>query len=333
MAGPDPAVAAVRVAVRRALRRHLPRPPGRVLVAVSGGADSLALAAATAFVAPREGGSAAGVVVDHGLQEDSAVVAARAAEQARALGLAPVDVVPVTVHPGPDGPEADARAARLTALAGAAERLGASAVLLGHTRDDQAEQVLLGLVRGSGTRSLSGMPPARPVRDGGPLLLRPLLGTPREVTRAACRALGVEPWEDPHNRDRRYTRVRVREALADLERDLGPGVTAALARTAELLRDDEEVLRAATEAAREQLGRPPWSADALTGLPAAVRRRLWHAAALEAGSPGAQLGAVHLAAVDALVTDWHGQGPVDLPGGVRAGRDRGRVWLGTAPPS
>lgn len=333
MAGPDPAVAAVRVAVRRALRTHLPRPPGRVLIAVSGGADSLALAAATAFVAPREGGTAGAVIVDHGLQEGSAEVAARAAGQARGLGLDPVGVVRVSVDPGPDGPEADARAARMAALTEAADRLGAAAVLLGHTRDDQAEQVLLGLVRGSGTRSLSGMPPARPLRDGGPLLLRPLLGVPREVTRAACRALGLEPWEDPHNRDRRYTRVRVREALADLERDLGPGVAAALARSAELLRDDEEVLRAATGEARDRLGPPPWPAQELERLPAAVRRRLWHAAALDAGCPGAQLGAVHLAAVDALVTDWHGQGPVDLPGGVRAGRARGLVWLGTAPPS
>lgn len=333
MAGPDPAVASVRVAVRRALQHHLAAPPGRVLVAVSGGADSLALAAAAAFVVPREGGSAAGVVVDHGLQQGSAEVAARAAQQIRGLGLEPVEAVRVRVVPGPDGPEADARSARMAALSEVASRLGAGAVLLGHTRDDQAEQVLLGLVRGSGTRSLSGMPPARALGPDGPVLLRPLLGTPRSVTRAACVALGLAPWEDPHNRDRRYTRVRARQALADLERDLGPGVAAALARTAGLLRDDEEVLRERAEAARRELGAPPWPATRLASLPAAVRRRLWHGAAVEAGSAATQLAAAHLAAVDALVTDWHGQGPVHLPGGVRAGRDRGLVWLRTAPPS
>jgi tRNA(Ile)-lysidine synthase len=334
MAGPDPAVAAVRVAVRRSLRLHLGTPLGTVVVAVSGGADSLALAAAAGFVVPREGGRAVGVVVDHGLQDGSAAVAAQAADRARQLGLPTVEVVRVEVVPAGDGPEASARAARMEALARAARRWDARAVLLGHTRDDQAEQVLLGLLRGSGAASLSGMPPARRIEDGTPaLLLRPLLGTPRRVTTEACAALGLQPWQDPHNEDRRFARVRARAALADLERDLGPGTTAALARTAGLLRDDAEVLQDLAETAYRDLGHPPWPVGAAAALPAAVRRRLWHRAALEAGSPGAALAAVHLAAVDALLTDWHGQGPVDLPGGVRAGRRGDLVWIGSAPPS
>lgn len=334
MTGPDPAVAAVRVAVRRSLRRHLGGPVGTVVVAVSGGADSLALAAAAGFVVPREGGQAVGLVVDHGLQEGSTAVAAQAADRARELGLPTVEQVRVDVVPGGDGPEAAARTARMEALAREARRWDARAVLLGHTRDDQAEQVLLGLLRGSGTASLSGMPPARPIEDGSPtLLLRPLLDTPRVLTGAACAALGVQPWQDPHNRDRRFARVRARATLADLERDLGPGTTAALARTAGLLRDDAEALRDLAETAYRDLGRPPWPAAAVAAFPAAVRRRLWHRAALAAGSPGSALAAVHLAAVDALLTDWHGQGPVDLPGGVRAGRRKDLVWLGSVPPS
>jgi tRNA(Ile)-lysidine synthase len=143
-----PAIADLRRAVRAALPAE-----GLVLVALSGGPDSLALAAATAFEAA---GRAGAVIVDHGLQAGSAAIAEAAAEQARSLQLDPVIVVAVTV--GADGgPEAAARAARYRALSEAAASLGASAVLLGHTLDDQAETVLLGLARGSGATSLQGM--------------------------------------------------------------------------------------------------------------------------------------------------------------------------------
>ncbi|OZB47829.1 MAG: tRNA lysidine(34) synthetase TilS, partial [Cellulomonas sp. 14-74-6] len=201
MTGPSAAVAAVRLAVSRELA-DLPA-GSLVLVACSGGADSLALAAGTAFVVGRsarhvdEAGGvpplrAGAVVVDHGLQDGSAAVATRAAEQCRRLGLNPVLVVPVTVR-GPGGPEAAARDARYAALEEAARRTGAAAVLLGHTLDDQAETVLLGLARGSGARSLAGMPTRR-----GPFR-RPLLRLRRAETAAACTALRLVPWQDPTN--------------------------------------------------------------------------------------------------------------------------------------
>jgi tRNA(Ile)-lysidine synthase len=235
--GPGPAVAAVRHAVRACLRDLTAG--DLVLVACSGGADSLALAAAAAFTAPRLGLRAGGVTVDHRLQPGSGERAAGVAVLLGQLGLDPVRNVAVTVAPaGPaGGPEAAARAARYHALDAAAAECRAAAVLLGHTLDDQAETVLLGLARGSGGRSLAGMP----ARRGS--YRRPLLAVRRSVTSAACAELGLEPWHDPHNADARFARARVRhQALPALEAALGPGVAEALARTASQLRTDAECL-------------------------------------------------------------------------------------------
>jgi tRNA(Ile)-lysidine synthase len=321
--GPHPAVAVVRVAVRRAVV-DLPR-DALLLVAVSGGADSLALAAAVAFTAPRAGLRAGAVVVDHGLQPDAAQVAERAAAACRALGLAPVRIDRVTVPSDGTGPEAAARTARYAALDRAAEAEGAAAVLLGHTRDDQAETVLLGLARGSGTRSLAAMAPRRGV------LRRPLLDVDRATTRAACAALGLDPWDDPHNDDPRFARVRARRLLPALEDALGPGTAGALARTAALAREDADALDAIAAGAHAGLAAGPRGTDLdvarLAGLPDAVRRRVLRRAALAAGSPAGSLGRTHLLALDALVTRWHGQGPVRLPGGVSARRRCGRLLL------
>jgi tRNA(Ile)-lysidine synthase len=243
--GLSPAVASVRNGVRAAVAGLADG--DLVLAACSGGADSLALAAALAFVAPRAGLRAGAVTVDHGLQDGSADRAAALVPLLGELGLDPVRAVTVTVN-GAGGPEAAARTARYTALEKAAADLGAAAVLLGHTLDDQAETVLLGLARGSGPRSLAGMPPARGV------FRRPLLGVRRSVTAAACAAQRLVPWDDPHNADRRFARVRVRlDALPALEAALGPGVAEALARTADQLREDAEVME--TIAAAERAGR------------------------------------------------------------------------------
>ena len=317
MPGPAPAVAAIRLAVREVLG-GLPS-GATVLVACSGGADSLALAAGVAFEAPRLGLPAAAVVVDHGLQGGSAAVATVAAAQCESLGLSPVEVVRVEVAPVGTGPEAAARTARYAALRATAARLDAAVTLLGHTRDDQAEQVLLGLTRGSGTRSLSGMPTAR---DG---FARPLLSITRAKTENACREQGLTWWVDPHNADQSYTRVRARALLAEAERVLGPGVGAALARSAAQLRADADLLDALADQARADLGPAPVQVGQLRGIPDALRRRVWLRLAAEAGA--GPLTATHVGALDALVTNWHGQGPVDLPGGVRAQRRAGRIWL------
>ena len=233
----------------RAALRDL-APGSLVLVACSGGADSLALAAATAFVASRDALRAGAVVVDHGLQEGSADVAARAGEQCRALGLDPVEVRRVRVG-SRGGLEAAARHARYALLDGVAHRAGAAAVLLGHTLDDQAETVLLGLARGSGARSLAGMAAGRGIYR------RPLLGLRRADTEAVCSANGLTWWTDPTNGGaagaagaptqagaadlplRSQVRTRVLPVLEDV---LGPGVAVSLARTADQLREDADLL-------------------------------------------------------------------------------------------
>ncbi|MFD0898827.1 tRNA lysidine(34) synthetase TilS [Actinomadura sediminis] len=341
--GPDPAVAAVRLAVRRTLAESPPSegPPGRpgmVLAACSGGADSLALAGALAFVAPRLGIPAGAVTIDHGLQEGSGARADAVVRTLADLGLDPVGSVAVTVGTR-GGMENAAREARYGALDDAARRLGAAAVLLGHTLNDQAETVLLGLARGSGTRSLSGMPPAftrRAAKDeAGVRYLRPLLELDRVTTRRACLAMGLEPWDDPHNDDPAYTRVRVRnDALPALEKALGPGVTEALARTARMLREDADVLDDLAARAYADLRAPEDGytvavrLDGLAELPRAVRTRVLRTAAVKAGSPAGTLAAVHVDAVDRLVTAWHGQRHVDLPGGLRAFRRYGKLLFG-----
>jgi tRNA(Ile)-lysidine synthase len=405
--GPHPAVAAVRGGVRAGLAGLAPG--DLVLAACSGGADSLALAAALAHEAPRLGLRGGGVTVDHGLQDGSADRAAQVAALLGRLGLDPVRIATVTVASGPGrgGPEAAARTARYAALEQVAEQTGAAAVLLAHSRDDQAETVLLGLARGSGARALAGMP----ARRGR--LRRPLLGLSRAALREACQALQLEPWDDPHNFDPSYARARVRhQALPALEAALGPGIAEALARSAAQLSADCAALDAIAAAEEWRIhragpgpgpgvgdaGRPgtaatdpgpadaggaaaggrgvagddlggtgvakaaPGSAaagggvataqpadpaahagvgaaaelravldiDGLDGLAAAVRGRVLRSAALAAGCPGGSLSASHVAALDALVTGWHGQRGADLPGGIRVQRWYGKLLFGGA---
>lgn len=323
MPGPHPATAAVRSAVRASLADL--RRGGLVLVGCSGGADSLALAAAARFAAPGLGLRAGSIVVDHRLQAASGAVAATAADTCRGLGLDPVQVREVVVDTTASGPQSDARRARFAALDSAAEALGADAVLLGHTRDDQAEQVLLGLVRGSGARSLSGMPRVRG------RYRRPLLGLTRAQTRASCTAQGLSWWDDPTNTDPAYARVRARAALGELERDLGPGVAAALARTAEQLREDADHLDALAATEVAALGPGPWPVAALGKIPRAVRTRVWRRLLRASGSPGGQLGSRHTDACDALLTRWHGQGPIDVPGRLRVRRRGGLIAVEQTP--
>ncbi len=320
MSGPHPAVAEIRSAVRSALLGF----SGPVIVACSGGADSLALAAAAAFVGPRLDRKVGLVTVDHGLQPGSAERAASVAAFGHSLGLSPVEVVPVAIDPAdPLGPEAAARNARYGALSAFG-----STVLLGHTLDDQAETVLLALARGAGPRGLSGMPYSRDI------YVRPLLGVRRATTRAACEALGLEPWDDPHNTDRRYARSRVRSALLPALVDaLGDGVVGNLAQTARQLAADSSYLDTlAAVALIECADGDGLSVTRLAALPAALRTRVLHAWALQIGAIGSALGHKHVDAVDALITAWRGQGPTALPGGVQVVRRNGRLRVRGVPP-
>ncbi|MFG2430199.1 tRNA lysidine(34) synthetase TilS [Streptomyces sp. NPDC048590] len=353
--GPHPAVAAIRLAVRRVLHdvvaehnRHieqaghaefaeagaggrcstLPERPGTplVLVACSGGADSMALASALAFESRKLPVRAGGITVDHNLQPGSGLRADEVVARLTEMELDPVEAV--AVHVGRDGgPEAAARDARYAALDAAAERLGAAAVLLGHTRDDQAETVLLGLARGSGIRSLSGMAAA-----SGPAgrYRRPFLQLDRQTARKACMVQSIPVWDDPHNIDPAYTRSRLRhEGLPALEKALGKGVVEALARTAQLSRDDADALDTwAADAARsvcDDAGR--LECGKLSVLPPAVRRRVLRRAVIDAGSPAGSLFARHIEEVDRLITGWRGQGAINLPGRVEVRRQGGRLVI------
>jgi tRNA(Ile)-lysidine synthase len=357
-------------AVRRAVRDGLAGLPvpyrgAPVLVACSGGADSVALAAAAVAVRGRD--AVHGAVVDHGLQDGSAERAAATAELLDGLGIrATVHRVEVT---GKGGVEAAARRARYAALR-AARPHPDSPVLLGHTLDDQAETVLLGLARGSGIRSLSGMAAVtgagryrRPFlqidrqtarkacmvqaetvllglgRGSGARSLagmrawdapwcRPLLGVRRAVTRAACTAAGLPVWDDPHNTDPRFTRVRLRhEVLPLLEDVLAGGVAEALARTARQLREDGEALDAvaADLLARDHDPGGGLAVSSLDGVPAALRRRVLRAWLATADVTA--LTEEHLRAADVLAGRGPDRGGVALPGGLELVRAHGRLSL------
>jgi len=316
-------MADVRRAVREALEAQGVGPGELVLVAVSGGADSLALAAAAGFEAPRLGARVGAVIVEHGLQEATRAVASETAAKLRDLALDPVEIVEVSVG-RTGGIEAAAREARYAALSNAARAAGAVAVLLGHTLNDQAETVLLGLARGSGLRSVAGMAPA--TAAAGFSYLRPLLGISRATTEQFCVDSGLTFWVDPHNSNQEFTRVRVRgQALPALEQALGPGIAESLARTAQLIQQDLEYLEQASELAFKELAKlgPTGVTLPVSGLAAlapAILGRVIHRAATVVGGQPTKASVDEIAQ---LVHNWHGQKELTLPGVrvVRQGED------------
>jgi len=218
-------------------------PPGPLGVAVSGGGDSVALMLMAAAWGRSRAVAVRVASVDHGLRPDAAAEAAAVAARAARLGL-PADVLTLRDWRGRGNLQAEARGARTRALAGWARRTGLAAVALGHTRDDQAETVLMRLARGSGVDGLAAMTPR--TRRGGVWWLRPLLGEDRAALRRWLRARG-ETWvEDPSNTDPRFARTRARAALAAL----APlGLTPqGLAETADRMGRARTALEAATAA-------------------------------------------------------------------------------------
>jgi tRNA(Ile)-lysidine synthase len=315
----NPATVAIRSAVRECLSGC--SAGDTVLVAVSGGADSLALAAALVPESKSALINLVGVTIDHQLQKNSSEQATKVFAQLSELGISQIEIVKVDVEMV-DGLEASARRARYAALDAVAEKLNANLIFLGHTLNDQAESVLLGLARGSGARSLSGM-----ARYTGKYC-RPLLEITRSETLAACTENNLTPWIDPHNSDSQFARVRVRtDALPKLEESIGPGITEALARSADLLRDDADALDGWAVQVAAELDLADLEITALADLPKAVRTRLLRMAIYAAGAPMGSITADHVASVEAFVTSWHGQGACSLPGGVKVSRISGRLSL------
>ena len=291
------------------------------LVAVSGGADSLALAFALIKEAPSLAINLIAVTIDHQLQIGSDLQAQKVKDELKSIGYKEVLIEKVRVEQK-SGLEADARTAPYGALDAIAHAYGATQIFLGHTRDDKAETVLLGLARGSGTRSLSGM-----AQINGKYV-RPFLKKTRLQTETACKEANLNPWNDPQNESEKFSRVRVRAAvLPVMEREIGPGIAAALARSAALLRDDADALDEMAQAIISRVDLSDLDCAALAELPRAIRSRVLRRAIYAAGAPSGSLSADHLAAVESLVTSWHGQWEASLPGGVKVARISGRLSL------
>jgi tRNA(Ile)-lysidine synthase len=333
-------------------RRGWPLRGEAALVAVSGGADSAALLLALAELS---GTGALGVCLkaahlDHGLRGERAREDARWVEGlARTLGLECVvghAKVSELASARRDNLEQAARRARYEFLAAAAREAGARSVLVAHTLDDQAETVLLRLVRGSGAEGLAGMaaervldgPRAVDAGGGEVLLRRPLLAWARRAdTEGYCRARGVEPRTDEMNEDEHFARVRVRRRLLPLLETFNPRAPEALARAASLLREDSEALDALAaalleeaRAGAEEAGEKGIAGDAwplrvgvLAAASPAVRRRslrLWLA---RARGDLRRLSHAHLVGVERLTEGTRGGRVAELPGGGRVERRRG----------
>jgi tRNA(Ile)-lysidine synthase len=312
------AVPAVRNAVRAWLEKF--EAGDKILVAVSGGADSLALAYALSVESEKLAISVVGVTVDHQLQSASSSQAEKVVEQLAKFGLTcAIKKVTVDIK---EGLEASARKVRYEAINEMAIQENADAVFLGHTKDDQAETVLLGLARGSGTRSLSGM------AEHNGIYIRPLLEITRIQNEQFCKEVGLDYWNDPHNQDSQFARVRVRtEALPVLEKSIGPGISDALARSAHLLRDDADALDSWAQSEVTHLNLQDLDCAHLQALPRAIRTRILRFAIYAAGAPSGSVSADHVSGVEALISAWNGQGALNLPGGVRVERISGRLSL------
>lgn len=316
-------MADVRRAVRDSWQRHQVSLGDQILVACSGGADSLALAAAAIFEGQRSGIKVGAVIVEHGLQAATKVVAEDTAKLLESIGAEPVLIKSVKVGKA-GGPEAAARKARYLAIDEAVKEVNARFVMLAHTMNDQAETVLLGLARGSGNKSLNGM------AERSERYLRPLLGISRATTEAFCTDSGLSYWSDPQNVDKKYTRVRVRQHILPLlDSELGPGVVEALARTAEQLQEDEAVLSDLAKQYFDEYVKIRATVieipvDDYRAMPLAIRHRVLALALQTMKAP--EFARVHILAVDELVDDWHGQKPLTLPG-VRVERNANQIAL------
>ena len=314
-----PALLELRQAVRFWFEKL--EPNSKVCIGVSGGADSLALAAAAKLESKNFSIDLVAVIVDHGLQANSAEIAEFAKQQLIKLGFQDIFVGRASVQIT-DGLEASARRARYKVFQQAIETYCPNTFLLGHTKNDQAEGVLLGLARGSGTKSLSGM------QEVSGIFVRPLLGIDRATTEIACHESNIEYWVDPHNSNQDFTRVRVRENILPLlENDIGPGIIDALARSAKILREDATALDEWAENVFRQVEPMDIEISILTTLPVAVRSRVLRMAIYAAGAPAGSISAAHLEPIEAFVSDWRGQGHTSLPGGVKVCRISGRLSL------
>ncbi len=314
------------VALRNSVKACLKPDTASVVVGLSGGADSLVLTAVAAWVGERSDFTVQAVVVDHGLQIGSAEIASSAALAATRLGATSIEIRNVDV--GTDGGmEMAARTARRAALL---EVANGRPILLGHTANDQAETVLLRLLRGSGAHSLSAMSACTKTWH------RPFLSHSRGEIGAAVMELltplGITPWRDPHNFDEGFSRVKIRRHLDTLSEEFGPSIISGLVRTADMLRADNRALdHMAIEsfrAAQKSETQISMSVQELEIVPSAIRTRLIKLCfdqLTEGTRENSPLTHQHVMSVEALISGWSGQGGIALPLGVNAAREYGRL--------
>lgn len=311
------------VSIRAAVRPYLAQLEAgdTFLVAVSGGADSLALAYALLLESKTLALRSCAITIDHQLQKNSDVQAKRVSDQLKEMGYDDVYIKEVVVA-SDSNIESNARDVRYQEIHRHSQETEAKAIFLGHTFNDQAETVLLGLARGSGTRSISGMAAANES------YIRPLLSITREETERACREAGLDFWSDPHNFDTDFTRVRVRrEVIPFLEENLDSGISRALVRTAALARDDADALDEWAEREAEKLDLTDLDCQHLASLPRAIRTRILRIAAFAAGTTPGTLTFEQIGGMEALISAWNGQGALSLSGGVKVERISGRLSL------
>ena len=305
--------------IRKAVKPWLSDSAQPVLFGCSGGTDSMALAVALFIESSNT--KVIPIVIDHGLQDGSAQITSQTIDRLKQIGFTQVESARAQVTMT-DGLEASARRARYQLFNQFIDTYQPKYFLLAHTLNDQAENVLLGLARGSGTRSLSGM------AEQSNIYIRPLLKISREITTAACDEAQLQIWSDPHNEDLRFSRVKTRlNVLPTLEANLGPGITNALARSADLLRDDADALDGFALEYFNQVDQFNLDVKDLERLPKAIRTRVLRLAIYRAGAPVGSLSAEHIASSEALISDWHGQKEVSLPGNVKLLRNSGRITL------
>ena len=289
-------------------------PADNILVACSGGADSLALAWTSQVVTKRIGLNLIAVIIDHQLIKESSQVAQDAKKKCKDFGIEKVVIKQIEVKDDKDGLEAAARKARYEAFEELVNEFNAKAVLLAHTQDDQAETMLMRLTRGSGAKSLSAM------KEVSGKYLRPFLHIRKQVLVDALEKENISYWQDPANTNYKFLRAKVRhELMPKLIEVLGDSAIDSLDRTSGLLKEDNEALESIALESYEKLNKE-LKVQELEKLPTAIRKRVIKIAALNSGVTPGPFSFEHIEAIDALVTNWRGQGNVDLPGFIQASR-------------
>lgn len=284
----------------------------------SGGADSLALLVALSTLYKKERAKQVHVIiVNHQLQEITDEISENTAKVASSYGFVP-HIIPVDIVETSKGMESDARTARYAAFENAIDKYSLQAFLIGHTKTDQAEQVFLGLLRGSGTRSLSGIRKTRGVYQ------RPFIDSlSREDTQKVCEENNLDYWCDPHNDVLEYKRVSVRKMIKNVEKSTGQNIVEPLVRTAQISAEDAEALDFYAEISYTKAEEADWNVEILNNMPTAVRKRIYRKKLVELGANSESIGFKITNRIDELITSWHGQKEIYISNGVQVIRKNG----------